>query len=116
MTTIESEQYSPTRSETKTENWPTPILDLIDTQSLAEEILQAAVVPYVGKLAEQIIANCEYDDMARIRELAEEIRRTDDEQSRARYASEIIGEISGMIDARSAEIDAAAAEIGSAST
>lgn len=105
--TIELEQSLPKRSEIKSEDYPTPTLDLIGIQSLAEEILQAPGAGYVGKLAEQIMADCDYADMAYVLKLADAIRGADDPGRRAPMAAEIISIVSGMIDARSAALDAA---------
>ncbi|MCI0392228.1 MAG: hypothetical protein MOB07_26150 [Acidobacteria bacterium] len=55
------------------------------------------------RFAGQIIEDCELDDMAAIRDLAQAIRENSDLDERARYAETIIAEVDAILAARDAE-------------
>jgi hypothetical protein len=101
--TTESPEFSPRKSETKSEELRTPTLDLFNVLTLAEDI---AAEPYgrsVKRFAGLIVEDCEREDMAAVRELAQEIRETSDQDERERLASQIIEAVTAILEERDAE-------------
>ena len=90
MTTLESPESSPTRSEIKSDGLPLPILDLINIQTLAEDIAADPGGREARRFAGQILEDCgESDGLADVRSLAEQIRASSSTVERGALALEI---------------------------
>ncbi len=101
--TTESPEYSPRKSETRNEEPRTPTLDLVNVLTLAEDIAAEPDGRSVKRSAGQIVEDCERDDLASVRELAQAIRETSDPDKRARLADQIIETVSAILQERDAE-------------
>jgi hypothetical protein len=101
--TTESPESSPRKSETRSEELRTPTLDLFNVLTLAEDIAAEPAGRSVKRFAGQIVEDCERDDMEPVRELAQEIRATADQEGRARLALQIIETVTTILEERDAE-------------
>jgi len=101
--TTESLESSPRKSETRSEEPRTPTLDLFNVLTLAEDIAAEPDGRSVKRFAGQIVEDCERDDMAPVRELAQEIRATSGQEERARLALRIIETVTAILEERDAE-------------
>ena len=101
--TTESLESSPRKSETRSEELRTPTLDLFNVLTLAEDIAAEPDGRSVKRFAGQIVEDCERDDMATVRELAQGIRETSDQDERARLALHIIETVTAILEERDAE-------------
>jgi hypothetical protein len=100
--TTESLESSPRKSETRSEELRTPTLDLFNVLTLA--IAAEPDGRTVKRSAGQIVEDCERDDMATVRELAQEIRETSHQDERARLALQIIETVTAILQERDAEV------------
>lgn len=100
--TTELPQFSQRRSETRNEDLRTPMLDLFNIQTLAEEIAAEPDGSQVKRHARQIVEHCEIDDVARVREAAEQIRQTSLPGKRTELANAILLEVGEMMREREA--------------
>jgi hypothetical protein len=102
--TTELLEYSPRKSETRTEELRTPALDLFDVLTLAEDIAAEPDGSQAKRFARQIIDHCELEDMENVRQTAQLIRETVAPDERLRLAEAIVTEMETMIAAREPEM------------
>src|SRR5215470_1512437 len=99
MTTAKLPESSPTRSETRTDGLPLPILDLINIQTLAEDIAADPAGREARRFAGQILEDCgESDGLADVRDLAERIRASSDASEREALAIKIAERIEALLE------------------
>src|SRR5262245_14925461 len=104
MTTPKSPESLPTRSEIRSDSLPLPILDLINIQTLAEDIAEEPAGRDAKKLARQIIEDCaESLDLADVRDMAEQIRATSDAFVREALALQIAEQIEALLTSAETE-------------
>jgi hypothetical protein len=103
MTTLESPESLPTRSETKSDSLPLPILDLINIQTLSEDIAADPGGREAKRFAGQILEDCgESDGLADVRDLAEQIRASSSPDEREALAVEIVEQIERLLESAEA--------------
>jgi hypothetical protein len=101
--TTELLEFSPKRSETRSEEPRTPTLDLVNVLTLAEDIAAEPDGRSVKRAAGQIVEDCERDDMAAVGEMAQAIRETSDVDERANLAGQIVETVTAILQERDAE-------------
>lgn len=107
--TLESPESSPTRSEIKSDGLPLPILDLINIQTLAEDIAADPGGREARRFAGQILEDCgESDGLADVRSLAERIRASSDPSEREALAIKIAERIEALLESVEATAPASA--------
>src|SRR5262249_34245189 len=98
MMTTELQTSLPPKSETRSDVLPLPILDLINIQSLAEDIAADPGGREARRFAGQILEDCaESDGLANVRDLAERIRASADASEREAFALQIVGLIEALL-------------------
>lgn len=103
MTTIESLEFSPRKSEPKSEDSRTPTLDLFNVLTLAEDIAAEPDGPQAKRFAKQIIEHCELEDVTGLKALAEQIRAASLPDERADLANQIALEVGAILAEREDE-------------
>src|SRR5262245_22263395 len=99
MTTLKLPESSPTRSETKSDRLPLPILDLINIQTLAEDIAADPAGREAKRFAASILQDCgESDSLTDVRSLAEQIRASSSPDERETFALRIVEQIEAMLE------------------
>src|SRR5215510_893004 len=99
MTTQKLPESLTTRSETRGDGLPLPILDLINIQTLAEDIAADPAGREAKRFAGQILEDCgESDGLAEVRGLAERIRASSDASERLALAIKIAERIEALLE------------------
>src|SRR5262245_58131330 len=110
MTTPKLPESSPTRSEIRSDGLPLPILDLINIQTLAEDIAADPAGREAKRFAGQILEDCgEPDGLADVRDLAEQIRASSSLDDREALAFQIVEQIERLLESAEATAPVSAA-------
>jgi|SRR5215475_12006535 len=110
MTTQKLPESSPTRSETRSDGLPLPILDLINIQTLAEDIAADPGGREARRFAGQILEDCgESDGLASVRDMAEQIRASSSPDEREALALQIAEQIEALLESVEAAAPVSAA-------
>jgi hypothetical protein len=103
MTTTELQTSLPPKSETRSDGLPLPILDLINIQTLAEDIAADPGGREARRFAGQILEDCaESDGLADVRSLAEQIRASSSPDEREALALHIVEQIEALLESAEA--------------
>lgn len=95
--TIELVESLPKKLEIKSAGLP--LLDLLNIQTLAEDIAAEPGGREVKRFAGQIIEDCDSPEMADVRALGEQIRQASLPDERAELAARIVAAIEIMLEA-----------------